>query len=257
MYPVLLEVGGLQLRAYGLAIAAALILGTWVATREAERKGIARERVTDFAVWAIGFGLLGARLYYLAFFSPEVFVRAPLQVLAIWGGGLAIHGGLLAAVGTAVWFTWRHGIPFWRFGDALVPGVILGQAVGRLGCFLNGDAYGLPTSLPWAVTFTHPDALAPLYVGLHPTQLYEMALNLGLFALLWAERRHTRFNGQLLLFYAAGYGVIRFIVEDFRGDPLQFAGAWSAAQTVSVLAVLGAAAVLVYRLRVARTSAQT
>lgn len=256
MYPVLLEVGGFQPRAYGLVIAAALVLGTWIAVREAERKDILRERVTDFAVWAVAFGLVGARLYYLAFFSPKVFVQAPLEILAIWSGGLAIHGGLLAAFATAIWFTRRHGIPFWRFADALAPAVILGQAIGRLGCFLNGDAYGIPTRLPWAVTFTDPNALAPLNVGLHPTQLYEMALNLGLFALLWAERRHIRFEGQLLLLYAAGYGLIRFIVENFRGDPLQFAGTISTAQTLSVALVIGAASLFAYRLRAGRTSAK-
>ncbi|MFB3819541.1 MAG: prolipoprotein diacylglyceryl transferase family protein [Candidatus Methylomirabilales bacterium] len=93
-------------------------------------------------------------------------------------------------------------------------------------------------------------------MGLHPAQLYEMALNVGLFALLWAERRHIRFGGQLLLFYAAGYGLIRFIVEEFRGDRLQFAGTISTAQTVSAVLVVGAAILLAYRLRVRRTSAR-
>jgi phosphatidylglycerol:prolipoprotein diacylglycerol transferase len=256
LYPVLLELGGFQLRAYGVAIAAALLIGAYTAMREAHRKGIAPERIPDFALWAVGFGLIGARLYYLALFSPEVFIRAPLQVLALWSGGLAIHGGLIAAFVAMMWFTWRHGIPFWRFADALAPGVILGQALGRVGCFLNGDAYGIPSALPWAVTFSDPNALAPLNVALHPTQLYEMALNLGLFALLWGERRYIRFDGQILLFYVAGYGLIRFIVEDFRGDPLQFAGTISAAQTLSVLLVVGAAVVLAYRVRLASTAAR-
>jgi phosphatidylglycerol:prolipoprotein diacylglycerol transferase len=87
-------------------------------------------------------------------------------------------------------------------------------------CFLNGDTYGLPTSLPWAVTFTNPEAMAPLGVPLHPTQLYEMTLNLSLFGFLWAWRKWARFDGQLFLVYAAGYGLIRLVVENFRGDQL-------------------------------------
>lgn len=251
MYPILLTIGGFHLRAYGALIAVALLAGVWLAGREADRKGIPPERVQDFAVWATFLGIAGARLYYLAFFSPQVFVRDPLSVLAIWQGGLAIHGALLAGVATAVWFTRRHRISFWRFADVLAPALIVGQAIGRFACFLNGDAYGLPTSLPWAVTFTNPQAMAPLNVPLHPTQLYEMTLNLLLFGLVWAWRRRIRFDGQLLLAYAMGYGFIRLVVENFRGDQLQFAGGISAAQTLSVLVLVGAASLLAYRARLA------
>ena len=243
MYPILLTIGGFHLRAYGTLIAIALLTGTWLASREAARKGIPPERVQDFIVWAALFGILGARIYYLAFFSPRIFVQDPLAILAIWRGGLAIHGGLLAGAATAVWYVRRHRLSFWRLADTLAPSVILGQAIGRLACFLNGDAYGIPTTLPWAVTFTDPESMAPLGVPLHPTQLYEMSLNLLLFGLLWWWRRRVRFDGQLFLVYAGGYGIIRFIVENFRGDQLQYAGGISAAQTLSLL-VLAIASLL-------------
>jgi len=251
MYPVLLKIGGFHLRAYGTLIAIALLTGTWLAGREAARKGIPKERVQDFVVWATLFGLLGARLYYLAFFSPRVFLEDPLGILAIWRGGLAIHGALLAGAATAIWYVRRHRLSFWRFADTLAPSVILGQAIGRLACFLNGDAYGIPTTLPWGVTFSNPEAMAPLGVPLHPTQLYEMSLNLLLFGLLWWWRTRIRFDGQLFLLYVGGYGIIRFIVENFRGDQLQYAGGISAAQTISVLVLVAAGTLLTLRARVA------
>jgi phosphatidylglycerol:prolipoprotein diacylglycerol transferase len=256
MYPILLNIGGFHLRAYGTLIAIALLAGTWLAGREAARKGIPPERVQDFIVWAAAFGILGARLYYLAFFSPRVFLEDPLGVLAIWRGGLAIHGALLAGVATAVWYVRRHRLSFWRLADTLAPSVILGQAIGRLACFLNGDAYGIPTTMPWAVTFTNPESMAPLGVPLHPTQLYEMGLGLILFGLLWWWRTRVRFDGQLFLLYAGGYGIIRFIVENFRGDQLQYAGGVSAAQTISLLVLIAAATLFAIRARVAKASPQ-
>ncbi len=249
MFPIFLKIGGFHLRAYGAVIAIALLTGTWLASREAARKGIPPERIQDFVVWATLFGLLGARLYYLAFAAPGILLQDPLGVLAIWRGGLAIHGGLLAGAATAIWYVRRHRLSFWRLADTLAPSVVLGQAIGRFACFLNGDAYGIPTTLPWAVTFTNPEAMAPLGVPLHPTQLYEMSLNLILFGLLWWWRTRVRFDGQLFLFYAGGYGIIRFIVENFRGDQLQYAGGISAAQTLSVLAVIASAILYVFRAR--------
>jgi phosphatidylglycerol:prolipoprotein diacylglycerol transferase len=256
MYPILLKIGGFHLRAYGTLIAIALLTGTWMAGREASRKGIPPERVQDFVVWAALFGILGARLYYLAFFSPRVFLEDPLGVLAIWRGGLAIHGALLAGAATAVWYVRRHRLSFWRLADTLAPAVILGQAIGRLACFLNGDAYGIPTTLPWAVTFTNPESMAPLGVPLHPTQLYEMSLNLILFGLLWWWRRRIRFDGQLFLLYAGGYGIIRFIVENFRGDQLRYAGGISAAQTVSLVTLLVATMLLTIKARLTLPSGE-
>ena len=145
----------------------------------------------------------------------------------------------------------------WRLSrllDAGAPGLVLGQAIGRFACFLNGDAYGIPTTLPWGVTFTNPESMAPLGVPLHPTQVYEMGLNLILFGLLWWWRRRIRFDGQLFLLYVGGYGIIRFIVENFRGDQLQYGGGISAAQTLSLLVLITAATLLTIRARPARAS---
>ncbi len=239
MYPILLKVGSFELRSYGVVIAFAILAAHMLARREAVRRGMNPRLVEDFAFLAILFGILGAHLYYIAFFDPGMFFRQPVMVLAIWKGGLAIHGALLGGLFTGLWFCRKHGISFWTFADTLAPALILGQAIGRLACFLNGDAYGIATSVPWAVTFTDPNAMAPLGVPRHPTRLYEMGLDLLLFGILWALRRRSLFPGQLFLLYAGGYAVIRFIVEIFREDQLQFAGGVSAAQTLSALVLVG------------------
>lgn len=239
MYPILLRLGSFELRSYGVVIAFAILAAYLLARREASRRRMDPRLVEDFASFAILFGILGARLYYIAFFDPGMFFRQPLMVLALWKGGLAVHGALLAGLLTGIWFCRKRGISFWTFADTLAPALILGQAVGRLACFLNGDAYGIPTTVPWAVTFTDPNAMAPLGVPRHPTQLYEMGLNLLLFGLLWILRKRRLAPGQLFLLYAGGYAVIRFVVETFREDQLQFAGGVSTAQTLSVLVLAG------------------
>lgn len=246
MYPILLKLGSFELRSYGVVIAFAILAAYLLGRREASRRNMDPRLVEDFAFFAILFGIVGARLYYVAFFDPGMFLRQPLMVLALWKGGLAVHGALLAGVLTGIWFCRKRGISFWTFGDTLAPALILGQAIGRLACFLNGDAYGIPTTVPWAVTFTDPNAMAPLGVPRHPTQLYEMGLNLLLFGFLWILRKRRLVPGQLFLFYAGGYGVIRFVVETFREDQLQFAGGVSAAQTLSVLVLVGSLLALAF-----------
>ena len=238
MYPILLKIGSFELRSYGVVIAVAILVAYLLAHREAARRGMDPRLVEDFAFLAILFGILGARLYYIAFADPGIFLREPLMVLAIWKGGLAIHGALLGGLLAAIWFCRTQGVSFWAFADTLAPALILAQAIGRLACFLNGDAYGIPTTLPWAITFTDPHALAPLGVPRHPTQLYEMGLDLVLFGLLWALRRQPLLPGRLFLLYGGGYAIIRFVVEAFREDQLQFAGGISAAQSLSVLVLV-------------------
>lgn len=242
MYPILIQVGGFRLHSYGVLVAAALLAAFWVATREARRRGFAPGMVEDLALPVVLAGFIGGRLAYVVGWEPELFWRDPLGILAVWRGGLAIHGALLAGFAAALWFCRRRRVPMWRLADVLAPAIILGQGIGRLGCFLSGDSYGRPTDLPWAVTFTDPNAMAPLGVLLHPVQLYEFALDLVLFGTLWALRKRTVFEGQLFFLYVAGYGAIRLLTETVRGDRLEFAFGLSLLQGVS-LALLGMAVV--------------
>jgi phosphatidylglycerol:prolipoprotein diacylglycerol transferase len=247
MYPVLVEIAGVKLHGYGVAIATALLLALWLAGREAQRKGLEPAVVDQLALPIVLWGLLGGRLGYVVGWEPDLLWRDPLDVLAVWRGGLALHGGLVAGFGAAIWLCRRRRFRVWRLADTVAPALALGQAVGRLGCFLSGDSYGTPTDAPWAVTFTNPAALAPLGVPLHPVQLYEAGLDLVLLGVLWATRRQPAFEGRQFLLWAGGYALIRIFTETFRGDRVELALGLSLLQGVSVTilwAALAAGAVL-------------
>ena len=247
MYPLLLEIAGVRLHSYGVAVAAAVLLAIWLAGLEARRKQFGPAVVEELALPVVLAGFLGGRLGYVIGWEPELLWTDPVGIVAVWRGGLALQGGLVAGFAAGIWFCRRRRLPLWRMADAIAPALALGQAVGRVGCFLSGDAYGRPTGLPWAVTFSNPAALAPLGVPLHPVQLYEAALDLGLLAVLWATRRHPSFDGRQFLIWAAGYGAIRVFTEAFRGDRVEIGLGLSLLQAVSLTllaAALAAGAVL-------------
>jgi phosphatidylglycerol:prolipoprotein diacylglycerol transferase len=252
MYPVLFEFGGFRLHSYGLVVLAAMLIGLWLAGREATRKGLDPELISNLGVAVILAGFLGARLAYVVGWEPDLLWRDPAGVFAVWRGGLALHGGLLAGFAAGVWLCLRRRVNPWTVADAVAPALLLGQGIGRLACLLSGDAYGTPTTLPWAIVFTNPDALAPLNVPLHPAQLYEFGLDLGLFALLWAFRKRIHVDGGLFLTYAVGYGVIRLLTETVRGDRVELGGGLSLLQAVSVALAVSAAVTFVWRRTLAR-----
>lgn len=224
MYPVLLDLGMVQLRSYGVFVALAVLSGIWFSTREARRRGVDPSLVTDGVFALIGAGLVGARLYYVALSQPAYYLANPFEILAVWHGGLAVHGGLLGGLLAGLWYVRRRGVAFWRFADIVAPGLILAQSVGQLACLLNGDTYGKPTALPWAITFTDPRAMAPLGVPLHPLQVYELLAYLVVFLVVWQVSRQATPDGSVALTYAVGYGVARFAMEFFRADPPLVAG---------------------------------
>ncbi|MGH8057514.1 MAG: prolipoprotein diacylglyceryl transferase, partial [Candidatus Entotheonellia bacterium] len=189
-------------------------------------------------------GILGARLYYVAF-EWDYYRAQPWSIPAFWEGGLAIHGGLLGGLLAGVWLARRHRIPLWRLGDTIAPNLMLGQALGRFGNFMNGDAHGVPTDLPWGLVFA-PETSAGRQFGaipLHPVMLYEMAINLSIFALLWRLRSRSFRDGFLFGLYVLLCSTGRFVVEFFRADSLML-GPLRAAQVVSLLAILGVGVLL-------------
>ncbi|MGH7416733.1 MAG: prolipoprotein diacylglyceryl transferase [Candidatus Rokuibacteriota bacterium] len=224
MYPVLLDVGFYRLRSYGVFVAIAILTAIWFSAREARRRGLDPAMVTDGSLAIVLTGLVGARLYYILFNEPARYLAEPLQVLAVWHGGLSVHGGLLAGLAAAAWYVRRRGLAFWTFADVLTPGLILGQTVGQIACLLNGDTYGRPTTLPWAITFTDPRAMGPVGVPLHPIQVYELLAYGVVFLIVWVVARRGGRGGTVTLTYAVGYGIARFAVEFFRGDPPVVAG---------------------------------
>lgn len=244
MYPILVDLGVWQIRSYGVFVVIAILAGVWWSAREAERRGFARAVVYD-AAWTIALaGFAGARLWYALFSEPHAFLVRPWEIFAVWHGGLSMHGALVAGTVVGVWWIRRRGLPFWRFADALVPGLILGQTVGQIACLLNGDTYGRPTDVPWAVVFTDPHAMAPLGVPLHPLQAYELLAYLAVFLVVQRVARSAARDGAVLLTYAVLYGAARFAMEFFRGDPPVIAGI-IVPQALSVALVAAALASLV------------
>jgi phosphatidylglycerol:prolipoprotein diacylglycerol transferase len=242
MHPVLFEAGGLTIYSYGVLLAAAYLLGLQFALIRARRRGLDPQRVMDLGIWIIVSALIGAKLLLLIVNFRE-FTANPRDLLGLARSGGVFYGGLIAAVVVSLLYLRRHNMPLWTTTDVFAPGIALGHVVGRLGCLLAGCCFGKPTSVPWAITFTDPAAMAnvgtPLGVPLHPTQLYEAGAEALILAfLLGFERRGRPFPGRTFWSYMLLYGVSRFLVEMYRGDSRGMVfDALSTSQFVSVLLV--------------------
>jgi len=244
MHPVLLEIGPLRIYSYGVFAAAGVLAAAWVAAREYARAGGEREAFEEAAFFALLGGIAGARLFHVLV-SWRSYAAQPLEILRLWHGGLVYYGGLLGGLAAAFAATRRRKIPFLAAADAAALGLPLGLALGRAGCLLAGCCYGKPSALPWAVVYTDPAAPAPLYVPLHPAQVYEALAALGIFALLAATRARFRTAGMRFWTFLLLYGAGRFALERYRDDPRGFLGPLSESQLVSVLLGLYAAASIV------------
>jgi phosphatidylglycerol:prolipoprotein diacylglycerol transferase len=242
MYPVLVQLGTFELRSYGIILALSFFLGLWLSAREAKTRGLDPALVHDFAFYALLGGIVGARIYYVVFSNPAYYLQKPWEIVAVWHGGIGILGALAGGFLAALWYCRKKQLSFWRFADALAPGVALGQAAGVIACLLNGDSYGKPAGVAWAITYTDPRAMAPLNIPLHPVEIYEMAAYLLVFVLVWQTRGKYKTPGFAFLTYLAGYGAARFAVEFFRGNPAILAWGIPAAQVFGAVLVLVAVA---------------
>jgi phosphatidylglycerol:prolipoprotein diacylglycerol transferase len=233
--PVAFFILSFPVRWYGLFAAASIAVAYIVARSLARRRGIPDSVVGDGAVWVGVAALVGGRALYLAQNELPNLAMHPLHLFAIWHGGLSFYGGLIAAL-VALWvFSRRRGLTFGVTADVVAPSAAVGQAVGHIGCFIGGDSYGLPTTLPWAVTYTNPGAMAPLGIPLQPTQLYE-AVGLGVLALaLWLGRDGlARVGpGAIAAAYLVGNAAIRFGLFFLRDDVV-VAGGLKVAQIIAV-----------------------
>ncbi len=245
---IVFHVGPLAVRWYGLLIAAGVMLGTALAHREALRRGQDPDRLLNLIVVAVLSALIGARLYYVLF-NWDYYASNLSKVFAIWEGGLAIHGGLIAGAGaTLLYCRWAHLSPLVTT-DIMAPGVAVGQAIGRWGNFFNQEAFGVPTDLPWKLYIDpyHRPPQLKTFEYFHPTFLYESLWNLLVFCVLWfgLRKRIEGKPGALTLCYLGLYSVGRFFVEGLRIDSLML-GSLRAAQVMSlVLAAISVAGLLV------------
>lgn len=274
MFPILFRIpvpgfGPVTIHTYGLLLVVAFLVAIFVARRLARREGINPDHVVDCGVYAILAGLLGAKLLLLVVdwdFYARQYRRlaeegggAVGEALSFLGGigdaigaaarlafsllqaGGVFYGGFVVALAAALWYMRHYRLPSWKFADAVAPAIALGHAVGRVGCLAAGCCYGIPTDMPWGVTFTdtYSGALVgvPLNIALHPTQLYSALANLALFGgLLWFYRR-KQFDGQVFWGYVLAYSAIRFVIEFYRGDPrgALFDGAVSTSQFIAII----------------------
>ena len=217
------HVGPVPIRAYALCILAGIIVAVLITQRRWTARGGRSADVLDVAIWAVPFGIAGGRLYHVIT-DPELYFAAgkqPIRALYIWDGGLGIWGAV--AVGAlGAWIGCRrHGIKLSAFADALAPGLVLAQAIGRFGNYFNQELYGAPTNLPWALLIdpAHRPADTPDVALYHPTFLYESVWCVGVYVLLiWAEKRFSFTQGRLFALYVAAYTVGRAWVEALRVD---------------------------------------
>jgi phosphatidylglycerol:prolipoprotein diacylglycerol transferase len=244
MHPLIFELGPLQFRFYGLMYAIGIICAVLIMRREVVRKNIAlsEETVMNFVMLSVFGGIVGARVYYVVF-NWAYYSQDLSEIIKIWHGGLAIHGGILGGTFTGWWLARRHQLPFWKMADIAALCLILAQSFGRFGNFMNGDAHGVPTEMPWGIVFPAGSIAGSEFPGmpLHPTMLYELCINLCIFLLLWNIRKIPRKDGFLCCLYLLLYSCGRFLVSFFRADSLML-GPFRAAHVISIVLILLAGA---------------
>lgn len=256
MYPELFRIGNFPINTYGVFLALAFLSAILITARLASRDGLPRERVYDLCLWMLLAGLVGSKILML-FTEPE-YRADPWQLVSLdfLRSGGVFYGGLIGAVLAGYVLMKRYKLPWWKTADACAPGIAIGNFFGRQGCFAAGCCWGKPTDLPWGVKFTelgHEITGVPTDVHLHPTQLYEsFAMLVVFFFLLWLHKR-KRFDGQVLLFYAVLYSVIRFAIEFVRDDPrgdifgLTTLTGLSTSQLISIVVGISAVIILIIR----------
>jgi phosphatidylglycerol:prolipoprotein diacylglycerol transferase len=281
MFPELFRIGNFPINTYGVLLALAFLSALLIAARLAARDGLPRERVYDLGLWMLLAAIVGSKALML--FTEPGYRENPWRLFSLdfLRSGGVFYGGFIGAVAVGYFLIRRYKLPWWKTADAFAPGIALGNAIGRQGCFAAGCCWGKPTLLPWGVHFTElghevtgvptipahlddpgqqaywADKLGGLFqpVHLHPTQLYEsFGALLIFFFLLWLHRRKV-FSGQVILFYAALYAVMRFTIEIFRDDPrgdilgLTTLTGLSTSQMLSIIVGVGAVVLLVLRWR--------
>lgn len=228
MNNVAFSIFGIDIMWYGILMSTGIIVAALIACKEANRVGLNEDNILDLAMFAVPIGLLGARLYYVAF-NLDYYLENPSQILNFRGGGMAIHGALIAGVLTGFVYCKIKKLPFFKMADCFFLGAPLAQAIGRWGNFINQEAHGGPTNLPWGIMVDG--------VKVHPTFLYESIWNLGVFVFLMLTKTQRKYNGQTLISYMGLYSVGRFFVEGLRTDSLML-GPFRVAQLISLSGII-------------------
>ncbi|WP_042353988.1 prolipoprotein diacylglyceryl transferase [Bacillus rubiinfantis] len=249
--PIAFHLGPIPVHWYGVIIGSGLALALFIAIREGNRRKLPQDTFADLMLWAIPIAIISARIYYVIF-EWDYYSQRLADIPKIWGGGIAIHGALIGSVLTAYFFTRKRQLSFWKLADIAAPSIILGQAIGRWGNFMNQEAHGGEVTRSFLEGLHLPDFIInQMYIQgtyYHPTFLYESVWDtIGFIGLILLRRVNLR-RGELFLSYVMWYSVGRFFIEGMRTDSLMIGGL-RMAQLISIALILGAAIILVYRRR--------
>jgi phosphatidylglycerol:prolipoprotein diacylglycerol transferase len=240
MYPVIAKIGPLSIYSYGLMVALGFAVAIILCHKDASKFGIDKDKVVDFGICILLGGLLGARFFYVLS-NLSYYISNPIEVVDLTKGGLVWYGGFLTGLVVALVFVRVNKINFWDGADLLAPFIPLAQAIGRIGCFLNGCCYGVPAQKDFPLGVLFPgDA-----VWRHPSQLYECLALLAIFLALRAWQSSRRFKGEIFLGYGILYSVSRFFIEFVRGDHPRAISWMTMSQIVSIAIFFSCLAMLV------------
>jgi len=251
VHPIAFHLGPLTVHSYGVMVALAFLAGLWTASRRAPLSGIAAEKILDLGPWLIVGAILGARTLYVTSYWKEQFAEHPFpEIFMIQKGGLVYYGGLIGASLACILYSQLKKLPLWKLADVMAPSIALGYVFGRIGCLLNGCCYGRKCSLPWSVTYPAPHVTHPVdgaATPVHPTQIYDSLLSLGLYLFLaWLYRR-KKFDGQIFAAYLVCYAFTRSFVEMFRGDyGTLYLGGWATPAHLVSMGILAFGAALFF-----------
>ncbi|MFC4772132.1 prolipoprotein diacylglyceryl transferase [Enterococcus hermanniensis] len=248
---VAFELFGLQIYWYAIIIVSGIALALWLASREAIRVGLKEDDMTNFILWGLPIAIIGARLYYILF-DLGPYLADPIQIFNIRSGGLAIYGGLIAAIIVLIFYTRHHFIDPWLFLDVVAPSVIIAQAIGRWGNFMNHEAHGGATTRQFLENLHLPQFIIDnMYIDgayRQPTFLYESMWSLlGFIVIILLRKKLSLKRGEIFLTYVTWYSFGRFFIEGMRTDSLYLFGGIRVSQMLSLILFVGAIILLVYR----------
>lgn len=247
--PVIVSLGPIDLRWYGVIIAFGMLLGFLIANREADKKKMPEGMFIDLMFYIILFSLIGARLYYVLF-NLDYYLQDPISIIMVNEGGMAIHGGIIGGILTGLVYCYKKNLSFFQVADIAIPSLILGQAIGRWGNFMNQEAHGGEVTRNFLESLMLPEFIInQMYIDgayYHPTFLYESIWNIIGFIILILLRPKLKI-GQTLLLYLIYYSVGRFFIEGMRTDSLMIGDVLRTAQVVSIITVVIALAIWIYR----------
>jgi phosphatidylglycerol:prolipoprotein diacylglycerol transferase len=240
--PIAFRLGPLSVHWYGLMYVVGITIGLLVAWPFAKSRGITWAQVESVLWYAVLAGLVGARLYYVVQQPLEPYIREPWRIFAFWEGGMAFYGAVFAVVLVIILLARRVGVSVWNFLDVMAVFATVGQFFGRIGNLINGDIIGYPTDLPWGVVYANPNSFAPRHdIAYQPAAVYEMVVNIILFAILWSIRNKVK-PGILFFVYIFGYSIGQIIVFTWRDNEVVFLGL-KQAQLTAIIVMLVAAVI--------------